>query len=166
MSAEPIEFTYTPVAEEAQHLRLVPTAASPDVLDSATGTGSLLEAFFAHLLAWQMETPDEDQRRLFKIHFAPSGRLSDAEAEGRKTLVVIEGVSRVLGAQIYESEGHITIADNDTGIFGYGDDLPSALRDLRDALHEHLDVLAGSTTPIAPGLQHQLELLQSYFNAP
>ena len=54
--------------------------------------------------------------------------------------------------------------DPQTGVFGTGNDLPAAVEDFQQALHDHLAVLA-SEDALAPPLQHQLELLRSYFDA-
>jgi hypothetical protein len=97
-----------------------------------------------------------------KIWTAVTDVIVADQPRGTPALVVLDGVSRALSARIYESGDEVSVEDLDTGVFGTGDSLPDAARDLRDALHDHLDVLA-SEQGLAPNLQHQLEILRSYF---
>jgi predicted RNase H-like HicB family nuclease len=83
---------------------------------------------------------------------------------GTPALLVLEGLGRALHVRIHEAEDGVSVADIATGVFGAGDTLPEALQDFRDALRDHLEVLADDDA-LSPGLQHQLEILRGYFTA-
>lgn len=57
-------------------------------------------------------------------------------------------------------DGGWIVTESRTGIFGFGDTRISALRDLRDALREHADVLERSAE-LSAGLREQLDYLRS-----
>jgi hypothetical protein len=58
----------------------------------------------------------------------------------------------------------LTASEPQTGIFGMGQDLPSALQDLRTALREHLEVLESSGA-LSEDLQRQLTFLRRHVRA-
>jgi predicted RNase H-like HicB family nuclease len=80
----------------------------------------------------------------------------------RRALVVLDGLTRALDARIYESADGISVEDADTGVFGAGDSFYEAVKDLREALQDHLVVLTEEDS-LSPNLQHQLDVLRSYF---
>jgi predicted RNase H-like HicB family nuclease len=84
---------------------------------------------------------------------------------GALTLVVLEGVNRALSVRIHEDADGVAVADAETGVFGAGGSLREAVLDLRSALQDHLEVLTEDDA-LSPGLQHQLEVLRSYFTNP
>jgi predicted RNase H-like HicB family nuclease len=88
---------------------------------------------------------------------------TDEHARGRSSLVILDGLRQALTARIYQAGNEVTIEDVDTGIFGTGADLAAAVRDLREALQDHLEVLA-SEHVLSPNLHQQLEILRSYFS--
>lgn len=88
----------------------------------------------------------------------------ESEPSGRETLVVFDGAA--LRARLYgEPDGSFVLEDIGTGIFGSGDTLQEAVHDLNSSLRSYLAVLADDDA-LSPNLQHQLELLRSYFNTP
>ena len=84
---------------------------------------------------------------------------------GKSTLIVFPGLRQALNVRIYQTDEDTAIEDPATGVFGSGDDLPAAIQDFQDALQDHLAVL-DSEAGLAPALQHQLEVLRSYFDTP
>jgi hypothetical protein len=70
-------------------------------------------------------------------------------------------VSRAFSAQwsVEEHEGGWTVTDTATGIFGSGEDVTEAMRDLFAALHEHCDVLQRQPQ-LSEALARQLDYLQ------
>jgi hypothetical protein len=83
---------------------------------------------------------------------------------GNPALIVLPGLRRALSVRVYESAEDVAVEDPATGVFGTGDDFPSAVQDFQQALQDHLAVLA-SEEALAPPLQHQLDTLRSYFTA-
>lgn len=67
-------------------------------------------------------------------------------------------------ARITAGEGALVATNPDTGIFGVGDDLPSALLDLRSALMEHRDALLGDDT-LSEELRAQLAYLKRHIRS-
>lgn len=59
-----------------------------------------------------------------------------------------------------EHEDVVTVTETQTGIFGSGDDIVAALRDVRAALREHLDVL-DRAPELSPGLAEQRDYLRA-----
>lgn len=95
--------------------------------------------------------------------------VTDGYAEdrplGRLALVVLEGVGQAINVRINESDSGVSVADVDTGVFGYGDSLPEAVRDFHAALQDHLTVLADQRA-LSADLRRQQEILRSYFATP
>ena len=88
-----------------------------------------------------------------------------APSRGMSTLVVFPGLRHALRVRIYEALDDVAVEDPQTGVFGAGNDVATAVQDFQDALQEHLAVLAGEEA-LSPALQHQLALLQGYFTSP
>lgn len=73
-------------------------------------------------------------------------------------------IVRPIRVQIDSTPEGFTVAEPETGIFGAGQDLPSALQDFRVALREHLDVLESSQA-LSEDLQRQLSFLRRHLRA-
>jgi hypothetical protein len=66
---------------------------------------------------------------------------------------------RPVRVQVQASPERVIAAEPETGIFGVGVDLPTALTDVRAALHEHLSVLEHQED-LSRGLQEQRDYLR------
>ncbi len=82
----------------------------------------------------------------------------------RLALLLIEGANKPVHVRIQHEEGHTSIIDTKTGVFGIGETLAAATIDFRTALLEHLDVLTRQPM-LSEDLQYQLETIRTYFTA-
>jgi hypothetical protein len=73
-------------------------------------------------------------------------------------------IIRPIRVQIGGTADGFVVSESETGIFGAGPDLPSALQDFRVALTDHLEVLEASK-PLAEDLQRQLGFLRRHVRA-
>jgi hypothetical protein len=108
--------------------------------------------------------PQSERRPSLRIWTSVTTPAASERRRGTSALIVLPGLRRALSVRIYKAADYTAVEDAQTGIFGTGSDLPAAVEDLQLALHDHLAVLTGDET-LAPPLQHQLELLRSYFDA-
>lgn len=63
--------------------------------------------------------------------------------------------------RVYQMDETTAVVDPATGVFGIGDSLPAALQDFRDAIQDHLAVLAEASA-LSPWLKRQREILRGY----
>jgi hypothetical protein len=71
---------------------------------------------------------------------------------------IIDGVR----GEVSTSSGHYVLVSPETGIFGSGFDLASAIHDFRAALHQHHDTLnAVSVDSLSRDLRRQLDFLNA-----
>jgi hypothetical protein len=70
------------------------------------------------------------------------------------------GVSPSFELQMERGDGHFTVIDGPTGIFGQGETVSAAIRDFFMAVSEHLDVLERQSA-LSEELAWQLEYLRA-----
>jgi hypothetical protein len=73
-------------------------------------------------------------------------------------------IIRPIRVEIHGAGRDLTVSEEQTGIYGAGSDLASAINDFRAALKEHLDVLE-SSGPLSEELKHQLSILRRHLRA-
>ena len=73
-------------------------------------------------------------------------------------------IIRPIRVEIHGAGRDLTVSEEQTGIYGVGSDLASAINDFRAALKEHLDVLE-SSGPLSEELKHQLSILRRHLRA-
>jgi hypothetical protein len=126
----------------------------------ALSVGSALEADVS-----LVSSPQSSRELNLQIWTTVTTAVAPERPRGESTLIVFPGLRRALSVRVYRTDGDTAVEDPATGVFGAGDDLPTAVQDFQDALQDHLTVLAGEDALALP-LQRQLEILRSYFNTP
>lgn len=91
-------------------------------------------------------------------------QVVETQRQGRHQYGGVASVSQIASSvfsaqwSVEEHEGGWTATDTATGIFGSGEDVTEAMRDLYAALHEHRDVLQRQPE-LSEALAQQLDYL-------
>lgn len=115
------------------------------------GKQSVDSSALGPLVESQTSIPESVTEIAFKVERALAGRQWLGGGD----------VVRPIRVHIESAVEGFTVSEPETGIFGIGRDLPSALQDFRVALGEHRDVLESSEA-LSEDLRRQLRFLRRH----